>query len=346
MGRQDELDEVQRLITTDMILFIWAYVLKPLLLGLVKLDILDSNQAEVMCTIFDVDQLDPATSSDLEIIELFVRVFMDNIYKCDQMLIFYKHRIVTEQLKKELGDIKQQTPLWYLFKSMFSGCSTMAPIMDLQPFYFRPRKNIHILWEDYMGINPKIPFSEAALARMKHGNIFEDFACDIYSQLTGNVVTRLGMKVWDDCTFYANSPDGIIEKDVYTGVKGIIEIKCPSSKGECHDYVPVEYQPQCISGSKFHGASFCDFISLYFVPDSQNPPQIMVQRVFFTPPYWNWLERGLRYFEECCVERKRPDDAIAVEIARAPPDLSTHMLIEKSYLIFDNEEIRLQKCGQ
>jgi hypothetical protein len=344
MGREEEILEARQSLTIDMNVFIWLYVIRPLLLDQVSLNILDDVNKHIILTTFDVDGIDPNIPTDYDIISFAVCLFIPDIYKCDYMLIFSKKRVATEQLKRDLAAIKQQTPLWYLFKSMFSGCSTMAPIMDLQPFYFRPRKNIHTLWAEYMGISPKIPFTEEALARMRHGNIYEDFACDIYSEITGNAVTHLGMKVWDDCTFYANSPDGIIEKDVYTGEKGIIEIKCPSSKGECHDYVPEEYQPQCISGSKFHGAKFCDFISLYFVPESTNPPQMMIQRVFFTPEYWNWLERGLLYFEECCVERKPPEDLTAMEISRYVPDLKTHILLEKSYINFDNG-ITFHKCG-
>lgn len=73
-------------------------------------------------------------------------------------------------------------------------------------------------------------------------------------------VTPIGLMVRDDWGFKIGySPDGLVGDD------GIVEVKCPRSKGHLQtilaDEVPPEHIPQIQAGLLVSGREWCDFVS-------------------------------------------------------------------------------------
>jgi hypothetical protein len=344
MSNQSAIEEVCNNITNEMILFIWDYVLIPVLTGRVDTDVVPVGTVSHFLNIFNIEELNREVDSDMGIIAVITLECIPCIYNSKIMLIFQTNRIVSPKLQEQLAGIDQQKPLWFLFKNIFSGCSTMNCILDILPYYYEDRKDMNALWEEYMGLRPKKVWTPDEMKALEHGNTFESTACYFYEKIVKNKVVHMGMKIWEECTFYNNSPDLVIPCDIRTGKRGIGEIKCPSRKKECHKSIPMEYVTQVMAGMKIHNAEFCDFISFYIKPGQvKNKIEIMIQRIFFSEEFWLWQERGLRYFEKCCVNRERPDPRLVNEIVNNIPLFKMEYIKEPSKIKINENKVTFVK---
>lgn len=96
---------------------------------------------------------------------------------------------------------------------------------------------------------------------MWRGMAEEAFAIESYSEHHAPVRT-LGLMIRDDWGFQIGfSPDGLVGDD------GIVEVKCPRSKGHLEtilaDEVPAEFMAQIQTGLLVSGRQWCDFISFF-----------------------------------------------------------------------------------
>jgi putative phage-type endonuclease len=94
---------------------------------------------------------------------------------------------------------------------------------------------------------------------MARGQYEEPRAVEYY-ETHHSPVTRIGFMVRDDWGFRIGySPDGLVDDD------GLIEVKCPRSKGQVQTIlageVPSEYVAQIQCGLLVSGREWCDFVS-------------------------------------------------------------------------------------
>lgn len=92
-------------------------------------------------------------------------------------------------------------------------------------------------------------------AGIEWGNDHEDEARELYEQITGRTVERVGFAERDGM---GGSPDGLIHVD------GMLEIKCPINSGNHIDYILdgcEEHMPQIQANLYFTDRKWCDFCS-------------------------------------------------------------------------------------
>lgn len=121
---------------------------------------------------------------------------------------------------------------------------------------------------------------------MRFGTEQEPNARSLYTELTGNAVTEVGLCHHKTITHLASSPDGIVYEKAADGTEtlGNIEIKCPGLAAytqyvaEIKDNdsllrVQKDYYYQCQCHMACTGAEFCDFV--VFCPFVENPIHIV-----------------------------------------------------------------------
>lgn len=92
-------------------------------------------------------------------------------------------------------------------------------------------------------------------AGIEWGNDHEDEARELYEQVTGHTVERVGFFEREGL---GGSPDGLVGND------GMLEIKCPINSGNHIDYILDgcdEHIPQIQANLYFTGRKWCDFAS-------------------------------------------------------------------------------------
>ncbi len=105
------------------------------------------------------------------------------------------------------------------------------------------------------------------------GEHFEPEARDLYSEMTGYLVTECGFIQSQESEMFGGSPDGLVGED------GLIEIKCPYASNHVEHLTlktaqdlqasKKEYFAQCQGNLLATGRKWCDFVS--YDPRYQNP---------------------------------------------------------------------------
>ena len=88
-------------------------------------------------------------------------------------------------------------------------------------------------------------------------------------------VFETGLHVWDECSWLAASPDGLVREN---GDVGLLEIKCPFSL-KLYPKVPDYYTDQIQGIMGILGCSWCDFVVW-------TPSAMSIERVPFDQKYW------------------------------------------------------------
>lgn len=113
-------------------------------------------------------------------------------------------------------------------------------------------------------------------AAMKWGTECEPLARAAYEAEYGLLVTETGMVTHPNIPMSGASPDGLVSID------GLIEIKCPETKGHIEtilsDKAPTKYIPQMQWQMACTCRAWCDFVS--FDPRMPFDMQMFVRRVF------------------------------------------------------------------
>lgn len=113
-------------------------------------------------------------------------------------------------------------------------------------------------------------------AAMKWGTECEPLARAAYEAEYGLLVTETGMVTHPNIPMSGASPDGLVSID------GLIEIKCPETKGHIEtilsDKAPTKYIPQMQWQMACTCRAWCDFVS--FDPRMPSDMQMFVRRVF------------------------------------------------------------------
>lgn len=349
INMEKQIEEIHTNITTEMITFIWNEVLayfaidhdiRPNVFPKQTLDHIDVVSEVVPC-------LDECFV--VETVRGVVLEAIPYILKCDYLLIFSKHREISEPLKRQLAQMNQHSALWYLFKKMFIGCSTLGSKCFLNPDYFSDGTFVDDL-QFCLGTRRKEPPNAYSKACMSHGNFAEPIARALYEEKCYRRVSERGIIVNTEVsTSIGFSPDGIQYDNVgHSGditkgsIEWIIEIKSPSSKP--YACIPNYYVGQCQAGMAITGAKYCDFISLYYKPVDKkdfDPNYVshtsynlqddecifMIQRIFFSEKYWQYVKRCVEYFVDCLVEKYVPtmEEAKAF-VGQVPWFKSEHIL--------------------
>ena len=357
---EKQLEEIRCNITPDMIGFIWHEVLVHFALdrGIRPGVFTEEFHSKI------VDTLEiTVCMADRFIVDTVRDVVMEAvpcILKCDTLLIFSKKREITEVLIRQLAQLNQHSALWYLFKKMFIGCSTLGPICFLNPSYFKDGTFVDHL-QFCLGIRKKEPPDPYSKACMSHGNFSEPVARALYERRINRKVTERGIIVNTDVSHSIGfSPDGIQwdnvgdHGDITKGsIEWIIEIKSPSSKP--YNCIPNYYVGQCQAGMAVTGARYCDFISFFYKPvnkkefDPNYEPYgktyslqddeciMMVQRIFFSEKYWEYMRRCIDYFIDCLVERYVPSMEEAIKKVGQAPYFKTELIFKSELQIIPSD---------
>lgn len=198
-----------------------------------------------------------------------------------------------------LCNAPQRSDKWFKYRkfritgSNFGTAAGLSSFTSVDEFY------------DEVVHDKKRPFSEKAIAAMKHGNDTEDEARIWYEKQTGYKVHEYGLAVpkWD--FLLGSSVDGIVE-----GEDGIIEIKCPQrfywrltdyeekkKKGEItdefhHEHIFDSHYCQMQGGMAILKKSWCDYV--VYTEGTK-----YITRVHFNKEYWdNFLYPKLKDFEK------------------------------------------------
>ena len=338
--RPSEIADIRRNMTKEMIYFVWNEVLFPvsvdrrLAIGLFP-DILLDEWNLVSFHTYDTDLAFKNISQSVSDAVPFI---LDSQY----LLIFSTQRSICSELVEQLRNLEQRTPLWYFFKKMFMGCSTLGAVTLINPKYFENGTFCDYL-SNCLGITKKDAPNGYSAACMQHGTVTEDIARLVYEHDTGFISEEFGIIVDPTVsTIIGYSPDGI-NKIVAPGQKkSVIEIKSPSSKPfAC---IPRYYMAQCQAGMAITRSEFCDFISFYYKPvdkriyfpedDRIEPPIdlkedeaiMMTQRIYFSKPYWDHIQRCTNHFVECLIAREVPTmEEVERKMGKPPMCRSEHL---------------------
>jgi putative phage-type endonuclease len=88
-------------------------------------------------------------------------------------------------------------------------------------------------------------------------------------------VYETGLHIWDECSWLAASPDGLVREN---GDMGLLEIKCPFSM-KLYPQIPDYYADQIQGIMGILGCSWCDFVVW-------TPSAMSIERVPFDKKYW------------------------------------------------------------
>ena len=145
---------------------------------------------------------------------------------------------------------------------------------------------------DYLSMRREKKFSPEAMARMSHGNKFEDVARQEYEFISGNTVSELGFVIPSWEPRIGVSVDGIVDDD------GIIEIKCPQRMYRQLTYEPVKastiwptHYDQMQMGMYVLGRKWCDYVVM-----STSEEKIYIQRIFYDRGYWESCMKVIKNF--------------------------------------------------
>ena len=97
-----------------------------------------------------------------------------------------------------------------------------------------------------------------------------------YMVRTGNVVTHRGFYEHPVYPWLGGSPDGLV------GERGLIEVKCPFIKKECHLHIPPTYYCQINGLMEILDKDWCDFVSW-------TPTEMKIYRVYRDPELFDYL---------------------------------------------------------
>lgn len=128
-------------------------------------------------------------------------------------------------------DVEQRSPEWFALREGRLTGSIFGGALDVNEYETSHRRSKKIVNGDEFKGN----------MHTKHGQRWEDTACDIYAKRFGAEVESLGFVTPDGCDYLGVSPDGIVRKDGLS--PGLVEIKCPSTK-PTYNGVPIHYMCQ------------------------------------------------------------------------------------------------------
>ncbi len=97
-----------------------------------------------------------------------------------------------------------------------------------------------------------------------------------YMRRTGNKVDKFGFKTHPDHDWLGGSPDGLV------GEQGMIEIKCPFYRKECHKKIPAHYYCQMNGLMEIYDREWCDYVCW-------TPSETTIYRVFRDRELWDYL---------------------------------------------------------
>lgn len=172
----------------------------------------------------------------------------DDIQKRKGMIKKYQ-----EQLKKliSLPKIEQRTPEWYSARQTLITASDFA--QALGDGKFGSSKQVI---QKKCGFEKEGPINNSVPA-LKWGTMFEDVACNIYSQRNNVKIHEFGLIRHPDISHFGASPDGVSEFGI------MVEIKCPYVR-KIDGQVPLQYFYQIQGQLDVCGLSECDYFECEF----------------------------------------------------------------------------------
>jgi len=112
---------------------------------------------------------------------------------------------------------------------------------------------------------------------MERGNTEEPASRDRYEEVTGNLVSLVGLAIDDELEYWGASCDGLVGKD------GCVEFKNPETatliKYQVEGILPLQYRSQCLTQLAITGRKWCDF----FAYDSRIKDEGNYFLIRFTP---------------------------------------------------------------
>lgn len=161
-----------------------------------------------------------------------------------------------------LHDFEQRSEPWYAARCGIITASAIGQLIT--PAKLQPASN-----EAARGVTASLVAERITgfvdptwkSADMWRGMVEEPAAVEVYSEHYAPIET-VGLMVRDDWGFpIGYSPDGLVGDD------GIVEVKCPRSKGHLRtilaNEMPTEHMAQVQTGLLVSGRAWCDFISFY-----------------------------------------------------------------------------------
>jgi len=162
--------------------------------------------------------------------------------------------------KKQLGKllkipkVEQKTDEWYKIRQNLVTASDFAQALGegkfgtTKQFY---QKKCEVAAADSAIAGKTNPF-------FKWGNMFEDVAIDIYSDMCNVVVHNFGLLQHPKYSFFGASPDGISDDGI------MVEIKCPKKRKLIEGDVPTQYYYQIQGQLDVCGLEECDYFECEF----------------------------------------------------------------------------------
>lgn len=216
-----------------------------------------------------------------------------------------------ETLLAWLRNIKQGEPLWTWLRLFLLGASGVAAMVGANEKWesYEPnpaeRMTAQRLLTNCLGLTEPKPFSARTLVACAHGTAFEDLGRQIYCNLTQQRVIEIGTAISPSNSCFSHSPDGlVVDKDGRT--IGMIEIKCQEIKETCYDTCPDGYLPQCLQGMYVHGAPWCDFVSLSYLPERKDPNVVTftIERIHYEESVMKWMLQCFDSFSKTLAHLK------------------------------------------